>query len=84
MLVHQYSNELMAICIRYLKDSNLAKDALQNCFISIFKSIGNYKHHGNFRAWLRKIAVNSSLKELRKRKWEVTSLDLMEENSFLV
>lgn len=86
ILVHQYSRMLMAICVRYMKDQSAAKDALQECLISIFRGIGKYKHEGNFEGWMKRIAVNSSLKELRKKKNSYNSLtlvnDIILENAF--
>jgi len=50
----------MAVCMRYCKDENLAKDALQESFVNIFKYIKNYTGKGSFEGWVRKIAVNCS------------------------
>jgi len=81
LLVHKYSPLLAAICRRYVTDSAGAKDALQECFINIFKGIKNYESSGNFTSWLKRIAVTSSLKELRKKKKNVVSLaSISEEN----
>ena len=38
-LVDKLGPWLFAICKRYLKDDDTAKDALQNPFVSIFKNI---------------------------------------------
>ncbi len=57
----------MGICTRYLKNSALAEDALQETYIRIFKSINNVSDASTFEAWMRKIAVNESLKQCKKR-----------------
>ncbi len=59
-LVHRFAPTLMAVCMRYCKDENIAKDALQESFINIFKYIKNYSGKGSFEGWIRKIAVNCS------------------------
>ncbi len=59
-LVHRFAPSLMAVCMRYCKDENLAKDALQESFVNIFKYIKNYTGKGSFEGWVRKIAVNCS------------------------
>ena len=59
-LVHRFAPTLMAVCMRYCKDENLAKDALQESFVNIFKYIKNYTGKGSFEGWVRKIAVNCS------------------------
>lgn len=66
--------------MRYMKDDSAAKDALQECFITIFKSIKKYKSLGSFEGWLKRIAVTSSLKELRKKKKNTSSLTMIFED----
>ncbi len=67
-LVHRFGPKLLAVCNRYCNDSNLAYDALQECFINIFKYIHSFKSMGSFEGWLRKIAVRSSLAIIKKYK----------------
>jgi len=67
-LVEQYAPKLMGICIRYLQNEFEAKDAVQETFIKVFQNIENYKTTGNFSGWLRKIAINTSLVALRKKR----------------
>lgn len=78
-LVHTYSGMLNAVCTRYVKDRMIAKDALQECFISIYKNIKSYNEKGSFEAWMKRIAVTSSLKELRKKKKNEVSMEIINE-----
>lgn len=64
-LVHTFAPKLLALCQRYTEDRDMAKDALQETFISAFKYINSYNGSGSFEGWLRRIAVNSSLKMLK-------------------
>ena len=66
-LVDQFAPLLFTLCKRYLSNDADAYDALQEALISIFKNIGTYQNTGSFKAWMSKIAVNASLKSLRKR-----------------
>lgn len=65
-LVHVYAPALMAICIRYCNDSDIAKDALQETFINIFKYIKGYKGQGSFEGWMKRIAVNCTYAFIKK------------------
>lgn len=67
-LVRKFGPTLLAVCNRYCNDSNLAYDALQECFINIFKYIKTYKSLGSFEGWMRRIAVRSSLAIIKKYK----------------
>jgi RNA polymerase sigma factor (sigma-70 family) len=76
-LVHSFAPVLMAICIRYVGDREVAQDALQETFISAFKYIHTYKGSGSFEGWLRRIAVTSSL--LVKKKYTSFNFESMDE-----
>ena len=45
--------------------SGAGKDALQETFINAFKYIQSYSGKGSFEGWLRRIAVNCSLKVIK-------------------
>lgn len=67
-LVDAYADQLMGICVRYLRDHQKAEDAMQETFILVFKSIHKFDGVGSLPGWMCKIAVNCCLKELRKTK----------------
>lgn len=72
LLVHSVAPKLLAICMRYCKDKETAKDAVQETFINIFKYIHTYSGESDFMAWARRIAVNNCLKlnqKLQKLKF---------------
>jgi RNA polymerase sigma-70 factor (ECF subfamily) len=71
-----YAPKLYVVCLRYLKDQMRAQDVLQDTFVKIFANIGNYKSEGAFEGWLKKIAVNTCLDQLRKDKKLLTDVSL--------
>ncbi len=59
----------MSIVYRYVKDIRMSEDLLQETYIQIFRNINSYKASlGGFNAWSSRIAVNTALQYLRKRK----------------
>lgn len=68
-LYEQYADLLMAICIRYCSDRDLAQDVLHDGFLKILRSFDkfHYKGEGSLRAWLTRIMINEALEALRKR-----------------
>lgn len=60
-LVQKFAPGLLSLCIRYTSDRELARDALQECFINAFKFMHKYEGKGSFEGWLRRIAVTSSI-----------------------
>ena len=69
-LFDRYSPHLMALIYRYVTDDNDAKDVLQDTFIKAFESIDDFAWHGegSLKAWITRIAVNTSLNHLRSKK----------------
>jgi RNA polymerase sigma factor (sigma-70 family) len=71
-----YAPKLYVVCLRYLKDQMRAQDVLQDTFVKIFAHIDNYKSEGAFEGWLKRIAVNTCLDQLRKDKKLLTDVSL--------
>ena len=67
-LFFAYAKYLMGIAIRYVKDENTAKDIVQESFVRIFASLSKfeYKNENAFMAWMKRIAVNESIRWLKK------------------
>jgi len=66
-LYDKYSRRMMAVCQRYVKDTEDARDLLQEGFIKLFTNIHKYTGEGIFDGWVRKIFVNSALERLRQQ-----------------
>lgn len=60
---------LFAVCLRYVKDHERAKDVLQESLVKICHSIGTYKNSGSFKSWLTTITINTCLKEIKKYRY---------------
>ncbi len=66
-LYDKYVRYLAAICSRYLNNDEDVRDVLQESFIKIFSSIGNFVYHGkgSMKNWLAKITVNETLRFIK-------------------
>ncbi|MDQ3112194.1 MAG: sigma-70 family RNA polymerase sigma factor, partial [Bacteroidota bacterium] len=56
------------VCYRYAVSREEAEDFLQETFITVFRKLGQWKGDGELGAWIRKIAVNTSLNGIRARQ----------------
>lgn len=65
----------MTICLRYAGSRAEAEDMMQEGFVAIFKSIGQYKYEGSFAGWMTRIIVNAALIVLRKNKFQFAEVD---------
>lgn len=67
-LYDTYSNTMYAICLRYMGSTEDAKDALQEGFIKVYKNISKFSFTGSFEGWMKRIFVNTSIEQIRRRK----------------
>lgn len=76
LLFETYLPYATSICKRYLRDQSLLQDAVQETFLLVFKGLEKSfdERKGYLKAWLRKIAINTSLK-FNKRYRAFAELD---------
>ncbi len=66
---------VLTTCRRYETASMGPMDILQETFLVVFENIHKYDDQkGEIESWIKKIAVNTALKEMRRRKIEVVNL----------
>ena len=63
-----FYGKMMAVCRRYTKNEDQAKDILQDGFIKLFKNIERFNFQGSFEGWVRRIMVNTAIDFIRKSK----------------
>jgi RNA polymerase sigma factor (sigma-70 family) len=70
-IVRRRQGAIRNLCRRLCRDAALADDLSQQAFVQAWKSIRTLKAPSAFGAWLRKLAVNCWLQQVRARKHEV-------------
>ena len=63
-----FYGKMMAVCLRYTKNADQAKDILQDGFIKVFKSVNKFNRAGSFEGWIRRIMVNTAIDHFRRTK----------------
>jgi len=69
-LVKKYQRNIYYLCRRMTGAHQSADDLSQETFVKAYFSLSSFKEKMNFFSWIRKIAVNSTLNYLKKRKKE--------------
>lgn len=64
--IHQ--TQVLNICHKFLLNREDAEDIAQEVFIEAFFSIKKFRKESNLITWLKRIAVNKSIDDLRKKK----------------
>ena len=58
----------MSVCLRYVSNTEDAKEYLNNAFLKAFNKIHSIKNPNSFKSWFRSILVNSLIDGLRSEK----------------
>lgn len=68
VLYETYAGQMLAICLRYVGNRDIALDLLHDGFLKVFSSFDkfSYRGEGSLKAWLSRIMVNLSIEYLRK------------------
>jgi RNA polymerase sigma-70 factor, ECF subfamily len=67
-LLRDYGPRLLRLARRMLMNEEDARDALQDAFVSVYRSIGRFEATSSLSTWLHRIVVNSALMKLRTKK----------------
>ncbi len=67
-LFDKFAPKMLAVCQRYLRNSQEAEDVLQDGFVKVFQKIVDFKMEGSLEGWIRRIVVNTALDTIRKNK----------------
>jgi RNA polymerase sigma factor (sigma-70 family) len=76
-LVRKYQERLYWHVRRMVVDHEDANDILQNVFIKVWKSLGDFREESNLYTWLYRIATNEALTwiEQKKRRASISMSD---------
>jgi RNA polymerase sigma-70 factor (ECF subfamily) len=70
-----YYKPMYNVCLHLIGNEVDAEDVMQEAFLKAFTKIDTYEGKVSFGAWLKKIVVNRSLDELKKRKVKFVELN---------
>jgi RNA polymerase sigma-70 factor (ECF subfamily) len=67
-LVRSHSGRMLAVARRFLDSEEDARDAVQDAFLSAFRTVDRFEGHARLSTWLHRIVVNAALMKLRTRR----------------
>lgn len=67
-MIKQYSNSLLNMCYIYLRDRELAEDALQETFLKAYRTRSSFRGDSHEKTWLTRIAINTC-RDMRRSAW---------------
>jgi RNA polymerase sigma factor (sigma-70 family) len=73
-----YAASIMTLCLRYTRSREEAEEVLQDGFVLMYRSIGQFKNKGSFEGWLRRIIINCALQKYRSKYYGFQMVSLSE------
>jgi RNA polymerase sigma-70 factor (ECF subfamily) len=67
-LFQQHKSRVYSVCLLMTKDVAEAEDLTQEAFLQVFRTVGSFRGEAAFSTWLYRVAVNTVLMKLRRRK----------------
>src|SRR5438270_4178931 len=67
-LLKVHAPALLRTARRFLRCEEDARDAVQDAFVSLFKSIASFESNSQLSTWLHRILINCCLMTLRKQR----------------
>lgn len=74
-LVEHYQTPVFNLCFRMLGEPELAEDAAQESFLRAYQNLSRYDPQRPFATWLLSIAAHYCIDRLRKKRFNIFSLD---------
>jgi len=65
-LYRRYAGKMIAVCMRYARNRDDAADIMQDAFVKVFINLKSFKGEGSFEGWIKRIMINTALKQYRK------------------
>lgn len=67
-LCERYTQQLLRVAHRITRNHEDSEDAVQDALLRAFVHLGNFDGQSSFSTWLTRIAINSALMILRKKR----------------
>jgi len=68
LLVRQHEKAVFAMGLSFFRNAEDASDFTQDVFLKAFRSLSRFEGRSRFSTWLYKIAYNTALNEVNRRK----------------
>ena len=74
-IARRYQRMVFTIVCKIVIRREDAEDITQEIFIKVFQSLDKFREESGFATWLYRIAYNTTISEMRKRKYEFTAIE---------
>ena len=75
-IFNRFAGKMMTVCLRYARHRMEAEDLLQDAFIKVFDNIHRFEGKGSFEGWIRRIVINTALKNISKHSFQKENIGM--------
>lgn len=74
-LYELYVDAMYNVSMRMMRIKEDAEDVVQDSFIEAFNNLSSFRYESTFGSWLKRIVVNKSINQLKKKKIPITPIE---------
>lgn len=74
-IYQKYAKAMYNTSLRIVNHTGDAEDVMQEAFTDAFRSLEDFHYKSTFGAWLKRIVINKSINQLRKRKMDLIDIE---------
>jgi RNA polymerase sigma factor (sigma-70 family) len=74
-IYQKYAKAMYNTSLRIVNHTGDAEDVLQEAFTDAFRSLEDFHYKSTFGAWLKRIVINKSINQLRRRKMDLIDIE---------
>ena len=75
-LFNRYAGKMLTVTRRYARHRLEAEDLLQDAFVKVFDNLAKFEGKGSFEGWVRRIVVNTALKNYNRSSFQKENIGL--------
>ena len=83
-MIEKYKGIIHKICLMYTSINEDKEDLYQEICMQLWRSYGNYKGESKFSTWLYRVALNTAISSIRKKKKIIETVQLEPEVHYQV
>lgn len=74
-LLDRYSRPVHSLIFKMVGNREDAEELAQDVFMKVFRNLSSFKADSSFSTWIYRIAYNTAISELRKKKQEFVAIE---------
>lgn len=74
-LLDRYSRPIHSLILKMIRNKEDAEELAQDVFMKVFRNLPSFKADCSFSTWIYRIAYNTAISELRKKKQEFVAIE---------